>query len=172
MVYAYQYATNNTAWAEPYLPLLQKYANYCLNNGLYPASQQSSTDSIAPAANQTILSTSCAIALTAFGALSGQTNYTTFGKKFAAAILELGLDGNRTHFLIHYDDPAASWATMYPLAFDRLVGLDTFDTSVAAMQSEWYARNEHPLGMQLTSQITYTLLEWECWVSVPSASSP
>jgi len=81
------------------------------------------------------------------------------------------LDGNRTHFLIHYDDPAASWATMYPLAFDRLVGLDTFDTSVAAMQSEWYARNEHPLGMQLTSQITYTLLEWECWAAAISSTS-
>ena len=131
MVYAYQRASGNTDWAKPYIPTLRKFADYLVNNGLYVAKQQSSVDSVGPTANQTVLAMYAAIGLTSFGALSGQDNYTTIGKSFVPVILDLGTGSEHTHITSNYGANDSSWITTYPLAFDKMLGLDTFNDSVS-----------------------------------------
>ena len=169
MAYAYQKASGNTKWVKPYLPALQKYADYLVANGLYPASQKSSTDSIGATPNQTVLAIYSAIGLTSFGALSGQKNYTDKGKEFAPLILEMGTDTMNTHILAHYHDPDSSWVSTYPFAFDKMLGLNTFNSATYAQQSAWYETELHPYGMPFYSGVDYTVAEAALWCAATSS---
>ncbi|KAJ3493450.1 hypothetical protein NLG97_g4724 [Lecanicillium saksenae] len=44
MVCAYQKVSNNTEWIQSYIPILKKYADYLVQNGLYPPKQRSAVD--------------------------------------------------------------------------------------------------------------------------------
>ena len=48
MVYAYQKASGDTTYAKPYTAVLQKFADYLVDNGLYVSKQSSAVDSIGP----------------------------------------------------------------------------------------------------------------------------
>ena len=170
MIYGYQKASGNVEWAKHHLPLLQKYADYLVTHGRYPAAQRYSVDSIGPQANQTALAMSAAISLKAFGALSGMNDYTKLGDNYATTVLELGTDPLRTHLLTQDNDPASSWLLAYPLAFDKLLDLQTFSQSIYQMQSNWYQYHMNTYGIQLTSEVKYTLLEFEFWVAATSSS--
>ena len=169
MVYGYQKASGNTEWAKQYIPLLQKYTDYLIDYGLYPVLQRSAVDEIGAAPNQTALSMSAAISLKAFGALSGMANYSALGDQYAKAVYDIGTNSDHTHFLTHYNDPVSSWVMTYPLAFDKLLALDTFNSSVYEMQSNWYIQHEQPYGIRFSSAVSYTLLELEFWVASTSS---
>jgi hypothetical protein len=51
MAYSYQKRSGNTEWVRPYLPTLQKYADYLVQNGLYLPSQWPPVDSIEATVN-------------------------------------------------------------------------------------------------------------------------
>ncbi|KJR87266.1 glutaminase [Sporothrix schenckii 1099-18] len=167
MAYAYQKATGNTAYIKPYLAPLQKFADYLVNNGLYTAAQQSSVDSIGATANQTVLAMYSAVALTSFGALTGLDNYTQIGRRFADVVMADGVAGD--HVTAHFGDPAASWISTYPMGWDKMVGLGTFNASSYALQSDWYAGQLSTYGMPFDSNVTYAVGEFLPWVAVTSA---
>lgn len=158
MVYAYQKVTGNTGWAKPYLPTLHKYAEYLVRNGLYPASERSAVHSDTRA-NQTLLAISASIGLTSYGALTRLNNYTTIGKSYAAQVLEIGTDANRTHLLTHYGGEDSSWITSYPFAYDKLLGLETFPHAAYEMQSSWYEDLVQSYGLQFSSDVDFTVAE-------------
>ena len=171
IAYAYQLASGNTQWVKPYIPALQKFADYLVDNGLYPAKQQSSIDSIGATANQTVLAMYAAIGLTSFGALTGLENYTAVGKSFVPVILELGTDPEKTHFMAHYNDDSSSWVSTYPFAYDKMLRLGTFNESTYAMQSKWYEGELHTYGMQLFSGVTYAVGSLVSWCAATSSNS-
>jgi hypothetical protein len=171
MTYLYQKYSRNTAWAAPYIGTLQKYADYLVQTGLYPIAQQSSVDSIGATPNQTVLAIQAAIGINAFGALSGLSNYTTVALSYASIIAELGRDSTRTHFITHYGGADSEFVIVYPFAFDQLLGLNTFNTSVLQQQSEFYTTKAQPFGVQFDSDIKYTVLEWEMWAAAISSDS-
>ena len=170
MAYAYQKASGNTEWIKPYVPTLQVYADYLVGNGLYPASQKSSVDAIGATANQTILAIYSAIGLTSFGALTGQANYTAKGKEFANTILKLGTSSDGTHILTHYNDSDSSWSSMYPFAWDKLIGLGTFNESTYALESAWYERELHPFGMPFYNGVNYSVSDLSLWCAATSSA--
>jgi hypothetical protein len=171
MVYAYQRATGNTEWVKPYLDPLKKYADYLVENGLYPPSQQSSVDSIEPTPNQTVLAIYSAIGLSAFGAISGDEYYTNKAREYGPKILDMGTDSARTHIKAHYNDTDDSWISTYPFAFDVMLGLDTFNSTVIQQQSDWYEQHLHPYGMQFYHGVNYMVAELAVWCGATSSDS-
>ena len=169
MAYAYQRASGDTEWVKPYIGGLQRYADYLVQKGLYPDRQSSSQDNIGPSANQTGLAIYAAIALTAFGALSGQQNYTDAGKGFVPTILELGLNPDKTHFKAHYNDTPSSWITTYPFAFDAMLDLQTFDQATYALMSDWYATQMTPYGCPFYSGVNFTSGDFQAWDAATSS---
>ena len=170
MVYAYQKASKDTDWVQPYVPILQKYADYLVTNGLYPPKQRSAVDSITATANQTVLAIYSAIRLTSFGTLTGKTNYTDKGHEYAAKTLQMGINPAGNHIMAHYNDPGTSWISAYPFAFDKMLGLGTFNESIYDLQSKWYATQEHPYGVQFYSGVNKTVSTLEMWLAATSAS--
>ena len=101
--------------------------------------------------------------------MTGRSNYSDLGIEYANTILDIGRDRNKTHFLTHYADEDESFVLTYPLAFDALLGLDTFPGWVHDMQSAWYRNNSLPFGIRFSDQVPYTLMEFETWAAATSA---
>lgn len=169
MIYAYVKRSGNKDWVKPYLQPLQRYADYLVENGLYPPSQRSSVDSIGPTPNQTVLAIYSAIGLTSFGALSGMKNYTDKGKEYAPLIIDMGVSSDGSHVKAHYNDSDSSWISTYPFAFDVMLGLNTFNESILKTQSDWYSERIHPYGMQFYDGVDYTVAELSLWCAATSS---
>ncbi|KAF2766412.1 DUF1793-domain-containing protein [Teratosphaeria nubilosa] len=161
MVAAYHSATGNTEWMNQYYSLLQRYADYLVQNGLYPTLQLSSDDFGGTRANQTSLAVKSAVALNAFGQMYGMSNYSDIGKDFANTLYNdgAGLDSNRTHFtFIQGQDD--SWHLEYNLFFDVLLNLSTFPTEAYSMASAYYSSVRSPGGVALDSEVSQGKTDW------------
>ena len=170
LAYAYKKISGDSQFFEPYIPTLQKYADYLVQNGLYTAKQKSAIDSIAGTANQTVLAVYSAIGLTCFGALSGQGNYTSIGKHFAEVSLELGLSPNKTHLRANFGDSGDTWITSYPFAYDKMLSLGTYNESIYALQSDWYETKIGHFAMPFYSGVTYTVGDLMAWAASTSSN--
>lgn len=162
LIYAYQHATGDHAWAKGYEPLLRGYANYLVENGLYTASQRSTVDAIPASPNQTEIAITSTIGIAAFGAYSGNMSYAALAKERANLLYNqgLGTDSGRTHFKIHFADSDSTWITTFSLAPDKLLGLNTFDPAALSMQSAWYSQQIVPLGLPYASGINFIIDDW------------
>lgn len=171
MVYAYKHATGDNSWATEYTTLLQGYADYLVNNGLYTISQQSTVDAISASPNQTEITITGTIGISAFGSWSGQTNYTTFAKGRAELLYNdgLGTDSGKTHFILHYGDSASTWVTTFSIAPDKLLDLNTFDSAALTMQADWYAKEILPLGLPYANGINFTVDDWMMFAAAYSS---
>lgn len=170
MAYSYQKASGDKEWVKPYVSELQKYADYLVQHGLYSASERMSADHIRPTANQTILAMYSAIGLTSFGTMTGKQNYTEKGKEFAEELIKLGLDSTGTHLKIHYNDTDSSWITAYPFGFDKMLDLNTFNSSMYSLQSKWYEKHIHPFGIQFLSDEDYEISDFGMWAAAVSSA--
>ena len=161
LAYMYQHATGDTDWAEQYSTLFKRYADYLVLNGLYPTAQLSSDDGAGLIANQTGLAIKAAIALNAYGRMTGQSNYSTTSRSFADTLYEknVGTDSSKTHFtLTQYDD--SSWGMAYNLFLDVQLDLNTFPTEAYAMQANYYPNVRSELGVPLDSRVDWGKTDW------------
>ncbi|KOS44368.1 hypothetical protein ACN38_g4730 [Penicillium nordicum] len=161
IVYAYQKVSGDIEWAKPFLPALHRYADYLVRHGQYPPEERSTIDHNETQANQTLIAISASIGLKAYGALSRMTNYTDIGNSYASTIMDLGTDTKQAHFTSHYGRADSTWITSYPLAYDKLLGLDTFDEAIYEMQSTWYKDLIQPDGLQFSSEVQFTVADLE-----------
>ncbi|KAK4951597.1 hypothetical protein LTR10_010574 [Elasticomyces elasticus] len=161
LAFMYQLATGDKKWAEQYSSLLQLYADYLVENGLYPTQQLSSDDGLGDIANQTELAIKAAIGLNAYGVMTGQTNYSDVGKAFAKTLYDDkdGTDDKRTHFTC-YQGEDESWGMAYNLYPDVLLNLSTFPTAAYAMQSSFYPTVRMPGGVPLDDLVDWGKTDW------------
>ena len=170
MVYAYEKLTGDNTWTKMYAALFEKYANYLINNGLYPSSQLDTVDSIPATANQTNLAIVSAIGLNAYGAVTGNITYTQAAQNFAQQIYTNGLGtdqpgNNATHFTYNYHD-ASSWGTLFNLFPDQWLGLNTFPKTAVTMQCNWYSAQLTSVGLPYASvQNDLANGMWDMWVA-------
>lgn len=165
LTYAYQAATGNTDLATTYSTQLRQYADYLHQNGLYPVSQLSLNDALGELANQTNLAVKAAVGLATYGALSGQSNYTTAGKDFAGKIWSgrLGTDAKGSHFLIQYGtDP---WFLVYNHYPDLVFGLNVFPDEAYNATTEFYPTVRSAAGMPLDGRIGWGQTNWQSFVA-------
>lgn len=164
LAYMYQLASGDTAWALKYTSLFRGYADYLVTNGLYPTTQLSTDDGAGSSPNQTNLAIKAAVALNAYGAMTGQTNYSDTGRRFADILYyqTAGTDSGRTHFTLIQGEEA-SWTTAFNLYPDLLLGLNTFPTAASSMQSSWYEKVRASGGVALDSAEDWGKTDWMTW---------
>jgi hypothetical protein len=165
LTYAYQAATGDTDLATTYSAQLKQYADYLYQNGLYPASQLSLNDALGELGNQTNLAVKAAVGLATYGALSGQSNYTSAGKEFADKIWtdRLGTDADGTHFLIQYGiDP---WFLVYNHYPDLLFGLNAFPDEAYNATAAFYPSVRSAAGVPLDGSIGWGQTNWQSFVA-------
>ncbi|KAK1059515.1 hypothetical protein LTR74_012552 [Friedmanniomyces endolithicus] len=143
LLYMYKLATGDKTWAAQYQSLLQEYSDYLVSNGLYPTKQLSSDDGLGSIRNQTGLAIKAAIALNAYGVMTGQRNYSDIGKRFAKTLAETG-----------------AGELVYNLYPDVLLNLSTFPAAAYAMQSSYYSMVRMPGGVPLDSLVGFGKTDW------------
>ncbi|KAK5130486.1 hypothetical protein LTR08_002008 [Meristemomyces frigidus] len=161
LAYMYQQATGDTKWATQYDSLLHQYAEYLVVNGLYPTQQLSTDDGAGSAANQSGLAIKAAIGLNAYGAMSGHSNYSEYGKQFATVLYEhsVGVDSGKTHFVL-VENTDDTWGLEFNLYMDVLLNLSTFPTEAYAMQTSYYPSVRGAAGVALDSRVDWGKTDW------------
>ena len=177
LAYAYANLTENKAWVTRYTPVLQKYAaDYLQKSGLNQVAQLSADVPSGPLANQTNLAVKAAVALNAFGKMTGMTNYSTTGLSFANQLYNggLGTDSNKSHFTFQYSGGSnatnfsATWGQTYNLYPDALFNLSTFPQAAFDMQSDYYPtlfpQVANTYGVPVYSTVHWARTDWAHFV--------
>ncbi|EAW06608.1 putative glutaminase [Aspergillus clavatus NRRL 1] len=167
LILAYVRATGDEIWAAPYFDILRGYADYLVENSVDIAEQLSSNDAAGPLANETNLAIKAAVGLKAFGELTGLTEYSKIGEERANLFFTqaLGLDDQKTHFVLQYPDKPSSWKTPYNLYPDVLLGLRTFPEEAHQMSSAFFKSVRAEYGVPLDHRQDWAKSDWNMWLS-------
>ncbi|KAL4927013.1 putative glutaminase [Aspergillus undulatus] len=167
LVLAYVRATDDTAWADQYMDILRKYADYLVENSIDIALQLSSNDAAGPLANETNLAIKAAVGLKAFGELSGLSNYSRIGEEHADLFFTqgLGTDESKSHFVLQYPDEPNSWKTPYNLYPDVLLDLGTFPEEAYQMGDTFFHDVRGDYGVPLDNRQDWAKSDWNMWLA-------
>lgn len=169
---AYQASSGNKTWASSHKTLFDKYATWLVNNGLYPSHQLSTNDGLGPFTNMTQLGVKAAIALSAYGQLTGDASWTKIGNSFASTILEPGVGveishaTNQNYFTLTYGND--TWFMMFNLYPAKLLNLTCFPESAYTGQSAFLPTVRGPYGVPLDGTVPWGKTDWQMWAAAVS----
>ncbi|WAR60637.1 hypothetical protein PtB15_9B576 [Puccinia triticina] len=163
---------------QTYYEILVQWADWLLDNTLYPDEQRSTDDFFGPTPNQTSLVVKGIMGLRSMSEISislGQTNdsmrYRDKANELAREFLKIGVANDRTHILGAYGNQS-SWSTQYNLYFDKLFGFKLFPEWVYEMQDQWYLiqADGGPYGPALDSRSrNRAKTDWMMWAAGASS---
>ncbi|PLW13520.1 hypothetical protein PCANC_18201 [Puccinia coronata f. sp. avenae] len=166
--------------AQTYYQLFVQWADWLVENTLYPDDQRSTDDFFGPTPNQTSLVIKGIMGLRSMSEIStsmGQTNdsirYRDKATEFTRQFLAIGVANDRTHLLGCYGNQS-SWSTQYNLFFDKLFGFKMFPEWVYEMQDQWYLIQSagRPYGPPLDYRSqNRAKTDWLMWAAGASSSN-
>lgn len=165
LLYAYQLFANDTSLTIQYADLLPGWAEYLVQNSLYPANQLISVDAIAATPNQTALAIQSAIGLHAASILLRNSSYAVKALSFAKTIYNdaLGLNSasvsESTHFTYNYGD-SETWNVLFASYSDVLLDLKTFPHAAWDLQSDWYLSQIQDAGLAFAGPVSDRGVDW------------
>ncbi len=172
MVLAYAQRTKDTAYLSAHYDILKKWAQYLINETLFPADQMSTDDFAGPLANQTNLALKGIIGIEAMASIANLTgnmadgaNYTTIAHSYISRWQSFGIttDTKLSH---------STHGILYNLYSDRLLNLKLVPQAIYDMQSAFYPTVELKYGIPLDTRHNYTKSDWEMWaVAIASEST-
>ena len=170
MVLAYAQRTGNTDYLNQHYPILQQWAEYLVEDSLYPSTQLSTDDFAGHLSNQTNLALKGIIGIEAMSQISklvGEVrdaqNYTDIAHDYITKWIELGnnLQANPPHSILNYSLPG-SHGLLYNLYNDKLVQTNLVPQEIYDQQSAFYPTVKQPYGVPLdTRNEFYTKSDWE-----------
>jgi hypothetical protein len=168
-------AQGNPHLARQYWPLLTKWAEYLLKNGLDPENQLSTDDFAGHLAHNANLSIKAIDALGAYSEMARALNHTaeagqyeTAAKQMADKWQTMAIDGD--HYKLAFDTPG-SWSQKYNLVWDKLLNLNLFPAKVHNTELDFYLKHLNQYGLPLDSRADYTKLDWELWTATLADNS-
>lgn len=157
----------SAAFSAPYIPMLEKWAEYLKQHGLDPANQLCTDDFAGHLARNANLSAKTVVALGAYAQLletAGEKDraakWNAVARDFATRWIELSRDGDHTVLAF---GTSGTWSQKYNLIWDRVLGLKLFPDEVFAREEATYRSHLTKLGLPLDSRRTYTKLDWTVW---------
>ncbi|MGH9350922.1 MAG: glutaminase domain-containing protein, partial [Terriglobia bacterium] len=169
LVDAVEHAEGNDDLARRYWPLLTKWAEYLMANGLDPKNQLCTDDFAGHLAHNANLSIKAIEALAAYAQLAAQLNqpeiaqrYALAARQMAAQWVAMARDGD--HFRLAFDRPG-TWSQKYNLVWDKILDLGLFPPDVSATEIAFYKKHLNRYGLPLDNRATYTKLDWDIWTA-------
>ena len=159
----------NADFANPYWPLLEKWADYLKDKGFDPENQLCTDDFAGHLAHNVNLSAKAICGLGAFAKLCemrGQNDqaqeYWKVAREFSARWIKEAADGE--HYRLAFDRPG-TWSQKYNLIWDRILGLNLWPAEVLRKEMEYYKSIQNQYGLPLDNRETYTKLDWILWTA-------
>ncbi|KAF9268096.1 DUF1793-domain-containing protein [Marasmius fiardii PR-910] len=171
MALSYAQKTGDNSQLQQYLPLLDQWTQFLINDSLIPEHQISTDDFAGPLVNQTNLATKGIIGIEAMSKITGMLGdsaksqkYDGTARSYVTQWEQLAMSPDGRHLTLNYGN-ASSWGLAYNLYADRLLGLNLFPQSVYTMQTEWYKSVARSFGVPLDTRHSYTKSDWEIWTA-------
>ena len=159
----------NADYAAKHWEVLTTWTDYLVEKGLDPENQLCTDDFAGHFAHNTNLSIKAILGVASYGRLAEMLgkkdvaeSYTTKARQMAAEWERMANDGD--HYRLTFDKPG-TWSQKYNLVWDKLLGLNIFDTKIAEMEIPYYLTKQNIYGLPLDSRETYTKTDWIMWTA-------
>jgi hypothetical protein len=174
LVAAMEHAEGNADFARRYWPLLTKWAEYLMANGLDPDNQLSTDDFAGHLAHNANLSIKAIEALGAYAQLAAELQHPDIAERYHSAAAHMAeqwvrMDQDGDHFRLAFDKPG-TWSQKYNLVWDSILGLNLFPANVSQEEIAFYKQHLNPFGLPLDNRATYTKLDWDLWTATLTAN--
>jgi hypothetical protein len=164
----------NAAFSKPYWPMLAKWADYLVTDGLDPTNQLCSADMFGHLPRNANLALKAIIGIGGFAQLcklSGKPDdakkYLAIARGYAARWQELAKDDGHTRLAYHLP---GTWAMKHNLIWDRVLGLNLFPPSVGDSEIAWYLKAQKRFGLPVDNRTDTSLIDWALWSIAPARS--
>lgn len=169
LVDAISRAEGNADFARRYWPLLTKWAEYLMANGMDPKNQLSTDDFAGHLAHNANLSIKAIEALGAYAQVARQLGKTDTADRYQRAARQMAQQWTKVasdgdHYRLAFDRPG-TWSQKYNLVWDTILGLNLFPPNVRATMISFYLKHLNRYGLPLDNRHTYTKLDWTIWTA-------
>ncbi|KAF2838247.1 glutaminase GtaA [Patellaria atrata CBS 101060] len=173
MTLAYAQRADDNDYLGTHYDILKQWAEYLIEDSLYPAEQLSTDDFAGHLANQTNLALKGMVGLAAMSDIAARsghdddaTRYLDTAKDYLAQWQDIGInkDATPTHTVLSYND-RESWGILYNLYADKELGLNFVPQTIYDQQSNFYPTVMREYGVPLDTRHTYTKNDWELWAA-------
>lgn len=160
----------NASFAARYRPLLGKWAEYLLRNGLNPENQLCTDDFAGHLAHNCNLSLKAITALCGYahvcrmlGDPASAERYLSAARSMAGEWVKQAANGDGSYRLA-FDRPG-TFSMKYNMVWDKLFGLNLFPATVRASEVHSYFAHLNPYGLPLDNRADYTKSDWLVWTA-------
>jgi hypothetical protein len=167
MLAALAHREGNSGLAIPYWPMLTKWADYLVTEGLDPKNQLCSADMFGHLPRNANLALKAIIGIGAYAQLAEMSDraaeaekYHAIARDYAAKWQKLAQDDGRTR--LAYDAPG-SWSMKHNLIWDRILGLNLFPQAIGDAEVAWYLKVQKPYGLPVDQRTDTSLIDWALW---------
>lgn len=157
----------NAGFARKYWPMLTKWADYLVKEGLDPANQLCSADMFGHLPRNANLALKAIIGIGGFAQLCELAGKPDEARKYHAIALdyavkwrELAKGDGRT--ILAYGQPN-TWAMKHNLIWDRALGLNLLPQSVGDAEIAWYLKATKKYGLPVDNRTDTSLIDWALW---------
>lgn len=162
----------NADFAKLYWPMLSRWADYLVKEGLDPQNQLCSADMFGHLPRAANLALKAIIGIGGYARLCEMTGqrdeakkYLSIARDYAARWQELARDDGRTRLAYHLP---GTWGMKHNLIWDRVLGLDLFPTTVGDAEIAWYLKVQNKYGLPVDNRTDTSLIDWALWSIAPA----
>ncbi len=154
-------------FSKPYWPMLTKWVDYLVKEGLDPQNQLCSADMFGHLPRNANLALKAIIGIGGFAQLcelAGKPDdakkYFAIARDYAAKWQELAKGEGRT--VLAYGQPG-TWAMKHNLIWDRVLGLNLVLQSIGDAEVAWYLKVQKKYGLPVDNRTDTSLIDWALW---------
>lgn len=162
----------NADFAKLYWPMLSRWADYLVKEGLDPQNQLCSADMFGHLPRAANLALKAIIGIGGYARLCEMTGqrdeakkYLSIARDYAARWQELARDDGRTRLAYHLP---GTWGMKHNLIWDRVLGLDLFPATVGDAEIAWYLKVQNKYGLPVDNRTDTSLIDWALWSIAPA----
>lgn len=157
----------NADFASRYWPLLTKWVDYCVKEGLDPQNQLCSADMFGHMPRSSNLALKAIIGIGGYAQMCEQLGKSADAKKYWVvardyAVKWQALSRGEGHTLLAYGQPG-TWAMKHNLIWDRVLGTTLFPEEVGDAEIAWYLKVQNKYGLPVDNRTDMSLIDWAMW---------
>ncbi|MEI7901325.1 MAG: DUF4965 domain-containing protein, partial [bacterium] len=165
-------AEGHADFAKTCWPVLTKWADYSVREGLDPKNQLCSADMFGHMPRASNLALKAIIGIGGYAQLCERLGKPDDAKKYMAIARDYmakwqELSKGDGHTLLAYGNPG-TWAMKHNMIWDRVLGLNLVPSSIIDAEIAWYLKVQKKYGLPVDNRTDTSLIDWALWSIAPA----